>query len=238
MVAVTTALCLLIGALTTGQVTLTPGSARSNSNSAALPTGAIVLLLSGECPTGYSEETALDGRTIIGTLSSRSDAGDTGGSNSVTPTFTGSAATLTHSGTAVADHASHTHAYTDVLNHTHVINVTDGGHNHTQNAHTHTQASTTTSTGSTSNRLGTADTSSTAQDTGSATATNNSAVTGITASSVNPSGGVAAGTTSGPSAALTHSVTPPNDHGYTPAGAISAVDTRSAYTKVIFCAKT
>lgn len=88
----------------------------------------------------------------------------------------------THSVTsnvAVADHASHTHTYTQVPNHTHPMNVQGG----TTAATTGTHCMTSTATG------------------GSARA--------ITAGDAiqNPTGGVATGTTNGPGAALTHTVT-------------------------------
>jgi hypothetical protein len=108
-----------------------------------------------------------------------------------------------HSGTAVAAHASHTHTYSQVVNHTHTISVTDPGHVHTQRYHS-------AATGALSGPT-------TAPDTSSNTPTNYgittaSATTGITASSANPAGGVASGTTDGPSASLTHTVTQPSDH--------------------------
>ncbi len=47
--------------------------------------GQITLILSGSCPFGFSEVTALDGKTIIGTLSAHGDVGTTGGSDTITP---------------------------------------------------------------------------------------------------------------------------------------------------------
>lgn len=78
-----------------------------------LPSGAIILIISGTCPSGYAEETNLNGRTLIGTLAANADVGTTGGADTVTPS--------THTGAAVGDHASHTHTYTDVIAHTHVV---------------------------------------------------------------------------------------------------------------------
>lgn len=186
---------------------------------AGVPAGSILLIVSGTCPSGYAEETALNGKTLFGTLAANSDIGTTGGNDNITPagtnsapTFTGDAANLTHSGTAVTDHASHTHTYTDVVNHVHVQNVNTG------------------TTGG-SNGYG-VDTS-----------TNGSAATAI--STANPTGGVATGTTNGPSATLTHSVTQPSAHSYTPTGSVAAptftgssFDNRSAFARVIFCRKT
>lgn len=68
--------------------------------SASLPSGAIVLILSGACPTGFTQETALNGKFILGTVAANADIGTMGGSDSITT----------------------------VLNHTHP--VTDPGHAH------------------------------------------------------------------------------------------------------------
>ena len=185
-----------------------------------LTAGLIALVDAGACPSGYTEQTGLNGQTILGTVAASSDVGTTGGSDTLTPagtntasSFTGDAASLTHSGTAVADHASHTHTYTDVVNHVHVY------------------ASQTATTGAaTSYEHGVLDTSSAEAE---ATETTN-----------NPTGGVATGTTAGPSATLTHGVTQPSAHAYTPTGTVSApvftgtgADNRSAFTRVIFCQK-
>lgn len=89
---------------------------------------------------------------------------------------------LTHSGAAVADHASHTHAYTEVPNHVHGFTDLRGA----------------TTGGATTNRAVTE-----GQDT-------SSGATGL--KTANPDGGVASGTTQGPNAALSHSVTQPTQH--------------------------
>ncbi len=57
----------------------------------AIPTGAILLIDSGACPTGFSEVTGLNGRTPIGTLNANGNVGTTGGADTITPTV----ATLT-----------------------------------------------------------------------------------------------------------------------------------------------
>lgn len=206
----------------------------------ALSSGDIVIRLSGSCGAGFTEVTSLDGRMLRGTTIANSDAGGTGGSDTITPagtvsqpTFTGDAlgghahgtgtyATSAHAGTAVADHASHTHTYTDVVNHTHV------------------QTNNSATTGGLLG-WGAADAS-----------TNNAQATGY--STQNPAGGVATGTTNGPGATLTHSVTQPSAHtlsgssesvsGGTPAGTVTQptftgaqFDNKPAFTKVILCQK-
>jgi hypothetical protein len=212
---------------------------------ASLPSGAIILVASGSCPAGFTEEASLSGKFLLGTTAAAGNVGGTGGSDNVTPAGTISA----HSGTAVADHGAHTHAYSDVLNHTHTVSVTDPGHTHVQNAHNHTQDAHTHTlpVGATDDTAAPFDRSdagtnasganattasgSTAATNQAATAVNQSATTGITASTANPAGGVASGTTGTPSATLTHSVTQAADHSFTGA----ALDNRPAFVRVIFC---
>lgn len=207
-----------------------------------LSAGDIVIRVSGDCGAGFTEVSSLNGKTLLGTVAANMNQGGTGGADTITPegsvaapTFTGDAlsghshgagtyATSAHSGTAVADHASHTHTYTEVPNHTHGFTDVRGN----------TTGGATTARGFTEGN----DTSSTVT----------SGVTG------NPSGGVATGTTNGPSATLTHSVTQPSAHtlsgssqsvsGGTPSGTNSApaftgtqFDNRPAFLRVIFCEK-
>ena len=257
----------------------------STSTGGSLPTGAIILIVSGSCPSGFTEEASLNGKFVLGTLNGSGDVGGAGGADNVIPsgtnsaptftgnalaghahtftgsalaghahTFTGSAlgthqhgtgtyATSAHSGTAVDNHASHTHTYTDVPNHVHV-----------QTAHS----------AATGPNVGY----------GVDASTNTAVTSGY--STANPTGGVATGTTAGPSATLTHSVTQPSAHtlsgsseaisggtptgsldsvsagtptgtldsvsGGTPAGSVAApvftgnsFDNRPAFVKVIFC---
>jgi len=154
-----------------------------------VPAGAIVFVISGTCPTGYSEVAGLDGKTILGTLNAHANVGGTGGADNITPAGT-------NSGTAVADHASHTHTYTQIVNHTHPVTSVGSA-----------------ATGSTTNLTGASDTSST------------------TATAANPAGGVATGTTAGPSATLTHTVSAQ------PTFAGTQFDNRSAFVRLIGCSK-
>jgi hypothetical protein len=229
------------------------------SGGGSLPAGLIVMWhgLLANIPSGWL---LCDGTSGTPDLRSRFTKGAAAG---IDPGATGGAAThshadhaaLAHAGTAVTDHPSHTHDYTQIVNHTH--GVTDPGHNHTQNSHNHTQdthnhtqnshnhtqdahshvitSQTATTGGATSYEHGVLDTSSadaeasevtatTVATNQAATATNQTTVatnqaatptniantTGI--STNNPAGGVATGTTAGPSATLSHSVTQPSNH--------------------------
>jgi hypothetical protein len=67
---------------------------------ASIPAGLITFVVTGACPSGWSEVTALAGKTLSGTLTANADVGTTGGSDTITPagtvaapTFTGSSAT-------------------------------------------------------------------------------------------------------------------------------------------------
>lgn len=178
----------------------------------AFPVGSVFIAVVSTNPStllGYGTWSAFAaGRVLVGLDSGDTDfdlAEETGGAKTVAsagtvsqPTFTGSemsthqhaavsagtpsgtnAAESTHthsvtSNVAVDDHASHTHTYTDVVNHTHSVNVGSA-------------ADTSTVTGAGNIFAGT--------------------TSSVVATAANPAGGVATGTTAGPSATLTHSVT-------------------------------
>lgn len=174
---------------------------------ASLPSGFVGLVVSGSCPQGTTQITALDGKTLVGTVAANANVGGTGGADSITPAGTNAnGAVSAHAGAAVADHASHTHTYTDVPN------------------HVHPYASQTATTGAASSyEHGAIDASSAATE---ASITTN-----------NPTGGVATGTTAGPSSTLAHVVTQPSNHTFTqPTFSGTQFDNRSAFTRVIFCA--
>lgn len=144
------------------------------------PAGAVVLIVSGSCSStlgaGWTEESSLSGKFLLGTVDASADIGGTGGSDTVT----------------------------SVLNHTHA--VTDPGHNHTQDAHNHgvtdpghthgMDEGTTDGSGTFMDRSNAAAATNTVTNSATtgvtvnnATATNQSATTGI--STQNPAGGVA-----------------------------------------------
>jgi hypothetical protein len=172
-----------------------------------VPSGAIVLIVSGTCAglgAGWTEEASLAGKFVLGTTNGAGDIGGTGGADSITPAGNNAGGAVdAHAGTAVADHASHTHTYTDVVAHTHVVT-----------------SQTATTGGATSYEHGTLDTSSAEAE----------------ATEVTGSTGGANGTTAGPSATLAHSVTQPNAHTFTqPTWTGTQFDNRPAFLKVIFC---
>src|SRR5258707_1120926 len=53
--------------------------------SVSLPSGMIVMILSGTCPVGFTEATALNGKMLRGTLASNGDVGTAGGNATITP---------------------------------------------------------------------------------------------------------------------------------------------------------
>lgn len=203
-------------------ISTTTGSLSSPSLSitpANIPSGFITLILSGTCPSGWLEATALNGKMLRGTLAANGDVGQTGGAATITPT--GTISQPVFSGTPI----------TSVINHTHSVSITDPGHTHTQNAHTHTlqmQGGTTAATTGThvmnSTATGGSSRAATTPDTAnSTTATENSATTSISASTSVPVGGVASVTPVGTVSAPTFSG--------------NAIDPSPSYVKVIFCSK-
>ncbi len=205
---------------------------------AAWPIGAVFVSVVSTNPgtlLGFGTWSAIAaGRVLIGLNASDPDFDTpekTGGAKTVAsagtvsqPTFAGSAlgthlhgtgtyATSAHAGSAVADHASHTHTYTDVPNHTHPHNLQGG----TTAATTGTNVMASTATG------------------GSARA--------MAIATSNPTGGVASGTTAGPNATLTHSVTQPSAHTLsgssdaisagTPAGTVSQPTFAGSATSIV-----
>ena len=218
---------------TDGHIWTCVGSAWvDDSATRTIPTGFTGMVTSGTCPTGYAEVAGLDAAMPLGTLAAHGDIGTTGGANTVTPTvatltaaaqvFTGSSATTSAvsagtpagtngtvtgpaqtiswpvgvptftgtAGTVPAETFTGT-PFSSVINHTHTITVTSLVQGSTTAATTGTHVMTSTATGGSARAI-------TAGDS-------------ITATSANPSGGVA-------------SITPAGTNGtaaFTPAGTVA-----------------
>src|SRR3990167_8721768 len=210
---------------------------------AVYPVGALYVSTAATSPAtlfGFGTWAAFAaGRVLVGLDATDPDfdvAEETGGAKTVAAVGTNSVPIFT--GSALGTHA---HDYSDIVQHTHAVNVTDGGHNHTQNSHNHTQdahnhtqdahnhAMTNlrgATTGGTTTGFGGIvagnDTSSTvtAWSMPTAVATNIANTTGITATTDNPVGSGASGTTDAVSAG-------------TPAGTVSAPVFTGSATSVV-----
>jgi len=176
-----------------------------------IPSGTVVLRTAGTCGAGYTELN-LDGLLPLATRAGNADVGTTGGSSSYTPQGT-------ISGISVADHGSHAHTYSEVVNHTHAVNVSDPGHAHVQGVNSATTGGLSGVTPDTSTN--------TRVNSGYSTSIS---TTGITASTSNPAAGVSTGTTSGPGATLSHGVTQGTFAG-------QAATIQPPFVKMLFCRK-
>jgi hypothetical protein len=220
----------------------------SPGGGAGVPSGAIVFVASGTCPSGYTEVAGLDGKMLRGTVAAHGDVGGTGGSDSVTPTFTGSAwsapAVSWPAGVpTAANESAHTHSVTAAgTNGTGTVtpsgSISIGSFVNVATATSGNCAATNIAagTGSTTACKATAPNltvpaeghSGTLTFTGSSSTTSAETFTG-------------SAVTSGAGSAHTHTLSwpagVPTLASYTPAGTVSAVDTRAAYTKLIGCSK-
>lgn len=68
-----------------------------SASSEGVPAGANMFIDSGACPTGYTENTALNGKMLVGTLAANGNVGTTGGSDTITPAGTNTAPPFTGS---------------------------------------------------------------------------------------------------------------------------------------------
>lgn len=202
----------------TSDVNKPVSTAQSAAIAAMWPVGSVYISVLNTNPStlfGFGTWAAFaTGRTLVGIDGNQTEfdavektggakTGTPAGTNSA-PIFTGSAlgthshgagtlAVSAHSGTAVGDHAAHTHSVTsnvavgDHASHTHTYTDVPN-HVHTHNAQGSTTAATTGGNVMTSTATG-----------GSSRA--------MAINTGNPTTGVATGTTAGPSATLSHSVT-------------------------------
>lgn len=196
----------------------TPGS--------SLPTGLVAMILSGTCPSGWSEVAALNGKMIRGTLAANGDVGTTGGSATITPSGTVSTPTLTMNSYTPAGSVT-APTFTGTANQT--TSATSAGTPAGTNAATATSGNCAATniaagTGSTTACKATAPNLTVPAETftGSAMATHTHTLT--------PAGTNSAPTFSGTPATLSGSVSQPTFTG-------TAVDPSPAYVKAIFCSK-
>lgn len=73
-----------------------------SSGPISLPSGALILKISGTCPQGSTENTSLDGKTLVGTTVANGNVGTSAGSDTITPS--GTIGALTFTGSALATH--------------------------------------------------------------------------------------------------------------------------------------
>ena len=93
---------VLLGAIAaSGQSTYAPSTTAWGDahyapiGSAGMPSGMVAFVVSGSCPSGWTEVTALDGVMLRGTLAAHGDVGAAGGHSTITPSGTVSQASFT-----------------------------------------------------------------------------------------------------------------------------------------------
>lgn len=208
------------------------GITQWSANPISLPTGALLLKLSGTCPLGTTENVNLNGRTILGTTVANGNAGTTGGVDNITPVGTNSSLIFTGNSVASSVITAGTPAGTNSsliftgIPSTEIVN------------HLHTLATGTTATGNFSQVIGAVDTSS-----GGVGATPTQTALGTR--SGNPvAGGVASYTPTGTinTPAFTGNILGTHGHTTTATGSINTpaftgtqFDNRSAFIRVIVC---
>ena len=85
------------------------GTCEAPAAGGSLPSGIVVAILTGSCPVGWTEQTALAGYFMLATTTLAGDAGTVGGSDAITPTGTVSQPTFTGSVLAAHDHGAGTY---------------------------------------------------------------------------------------------------------------------------------
>lgn len=234
-----------------------------STGGSAVPAGAILLIDSGACPAGYSEVAGIANRMLMGTTTAAGNVGTTGGSDSITPTFTGTAWSApaiswpagvpTHAGTAASFTGT---AWTPPALSWPANPPTFTGNALATHAHELPWQIPTTTTirqiavatfGTGTSRAATAVSAAGVANTTSAAVALSQAVSAgtpagtiaypanvPTIASYTPAGSV----TISNQGAVAWPAGVPTIGAYTPAGSISAVDTRSAFLRMIACKKT
>lgn len=83
--------CLILKAQTSNVT----GWNTAATTATTIPSGLLTFVVSGACPTGWSQVTALNGKVLRGTVSANADVGATGGSDTYTPAGTNAASATT-----------------------------------------------------------------------------------------------------------------------------------------------
>lgn len=206
-----------------------------------IPSGAILLIVSGACPAGFTEEATLNGKTLFGTLNANADVGGTGGSDtimpsgSVTSNFSGTPNQATSSDSAGTPAGS----------------VTSSFAGNALPAHPHGPGTLATASASTgisvaAHATGSTGTSGSGKAFANAAAASHSVTDpGHPHSSLTGSTeAVSAGTPTGiVNSSFAGTSLPAHPHNFTPAGSVTSsfsgnqFDNRSAFVRVIFCKK-
>lgn len=207
----------------------------SDPGGSSVPAGSILLVNSGSCPSGYTEQSTMNGKTLFGTLNAGSDVGTTGGNDNITPTGTDSTPTISWPAgvPTAADESTHTHTAGSFSAAAQVFTGNALG------THTHTftgNAVNSSATASTPDLVTSNTAGSGVSPTTTATGTNSNTSAGT------PAGTNGSSSVSGTSAAgLAHTHTlswpagVPTNSASTFTG--NSFDNRSAFIKVIFCKK-
>jgi hypothetical protein len=182
------------------------------SAAGGVPSGLTAMVVSGSCPSGYTEVSALNGAMPYGTLNANGNIGTTGGADSVTPTVASlTAAAQTFTGSSATTSA-----------------VSAGTPSGTNGTAAFTPAGTVTP-----------DTFGTTKFTTSGSGT--AAFTSVTGGHVftGTAGTVPAETFTGSAMAThTHTLTATGTNGTSAvSGTLNSIDNRSAFVRVIFCTK-
>ena len=187
-----------------------------------IPTGMIGLVISGSCPSGWTEVSALNGKFLAGTLNANGNVGTTGGNATITPSGTIQQATFTGSSGTTSAVSAGTPAGTNGTTTTGATSAGTPAGTISAIAATAT-AAVAVSTGSGNSMATNAHTHPAPTFTGSALATHTHTV---------------------PAEVFTGSALPTHTHTLTPAGTINAqaftgtaVDPSPPFVRVIFCQK-